>query len=166
MWADAWTRELDAIPEFTDDEIILITGLLLPLWTHLPAERMRVYRLRTDDGVALLGRLVAAEQLRGLCTALGVAGAPAASPEELWRDVIDENSVLDLAGGARLKRVTVAGDQRCELIDYRHTDLDTLKHVGCFTEIIAWRTRVFVPVSDDGPAILGRVLDLYPASTT
>ena len=38
------------------------------------------------------------------------------------------------------------------------TDLPALKRLGCTTEIVAWRTRVFVP----GAAVLERLLDRWP----
>ena len=38
------------------------------------------------------------------------------------------------------------------------TDLPVLKRLGCVTEIVSWRTRVFVPGAD----VIGRLLDRYP----
>jgi hypothetical protein len=33
-----------------------------------------------------------------------------------------------------------------------------MKAAGLFSEIIAWKLRLFVPISDDGPAVLERLL--------
>ena len=38
------------------------------------------------------------------------------------------------------------------------TDLPVLKRLGCVTEIVSWRTRVFVP----GAQAVERVLERYP----
>jgi hypothetical protein len=38
--------------------------------------------------------------------------------------------------------------------------MDNLVAVGCFTEIIQWQKRVFIPVSDKAPAILAAVIDI------
>ena len=46
------------MPEFTDSEIHIVAGLLLPIWKRLPNESTRVYRLQTDAGERIIGRKV------------------------------------------------------------------------------------------------------------
>ena len=46
-----------------------------------------------------------------------------------------------------VKRSLVGGEQRLELTGYAPDRLDWYKTMGCFTEIIRYRTRLFVPVS-------------------
>jgi hypothetical protein len=57
-FAQAWEFEIAAVPEFTDSELHIVTGLLLPIWKRLPNDSMRVYRLQTDGGERIIGRLV------------------------------------------------------------------------------------------------------------
>ena len=57
-FARAWETEIAALPEFTDSNLHIVTGLLLPIWKRLPNDSMRVYRLQTDDGERIIGRLV------------------------------------------------------------------------------------------------------------
>ena len=57
-FAQAWEAELAAVPAFTESTFHIVTGLLLPIWTRLPDESCRVYRLQTDDGERVIGRLV------------------------------------------------------------------------------------------------------------
>ena len=57
-FARAWETEIAALPEFTDSTLHIVTGLLLPIWKRLPNDSMRVYRLQTDDGERIIGRLV------------------------------------------------------------------------------------------------------------
>src|SRR3546814_8547357 len=57
-FAAAWNAEIVDLPEFTDSRIHIVTGLLLPIWKRLPDEGCRVYRLQTDEGERVIGRLV------------------------------------------------------------------------------------------------------------
>ena len=50
-------------------------------------------------------------------------------------------------GSLRLKRALVAGDHRLELLDWQSDALPHLKAAGCFTEIIRYQTRLFVPTT-------------------
>jgi len=56
-----------------------------------------------------------------------------------------------------IKRAIVNGNQRVEIVDAPVSQLPWLKSLGCFSEIIAYRTRVFVPARD-AETVLGRVL--------
>ena len=49
-------------------------------------------------------------------------------------------------------------DERIEVEGAVDTDLPVLKRLGCVTEIVSWRTRVFVP----GAAAPDQLLDRYP----
>ena len=43
-------RNSPTVPAFTDSDLHIVTGLLLPIWKRLPDDSMRVYRLQTDAG--------------------------------------------------------------------------------------------------------------------
>jgi hypothetical protein len=55
-----------------------------------------------------------------------------------------------------LKRCLVNGAQRLELTGWSAARLDWYKAQGCFTEIIRYQTRLFVP-TDGGAAVLARL---------
>ena len=59
-------------------------------------------------------------------------------------------------GSSRLKRCSIAGQRRLELLDWPHTRLAELKAAGCFTEIIQHKTRMFVPVAT-AAAVIDRI---------
>ena len=57
-----------------------------------------------------------------------------------------------------INRSIVNGSQRIELVGFPADRLAWLKAAGCFTEVIQYRTRVFVPVAL-AEAILETVLE-------
>lgn len=54
-----WGVQADEAAARLDVEIIhIVTGLLLPVWSSLPDDDVRVWRLSTPDGTDMLGRIV------------------------------------------------------------------------------------------------------------
>ena len=164
MFEHLWQTEVDAVPEFTTSKITLICGLLLPIWDRLPADNMRIYRLQTEDGERAIGRLVSHEQLLNVYARLGLDCQIEMSPEEVLAAVMDARTTLNLLGGYQLRRSLVMGQPRCELIGASGAALPALKAMGCFTEVIQWKTRVFIPV--DGTDVLARVLAEHPVGAS
>lgn len=158
----AWAREAESIAPTTTDQLLLIAGLLLPVWHQLPAERMRVYRLKTDDGRHLLGRLIQPEERDAVLGRFGESGEAALTPAEAWAAVMERGAVIPLAHGASLRRSRFMGGDRLELAGYTHTALDALKAIGCVTEIATWRLRVFVPDSACRERILAGIFERHP----
>ena len=158
-FAAAWAAEVAAVPPFTDSTLHIVTGLLLPIWTRLPDESTRVYRLQTDDGTRIVGRRVSAAWAEG---AGGFAASPSLSPDDAFAAVMDGKTTLDLADGLQLRRVRVMGAHRMELSGFTDAMRERLSADGLFHEIIAWTLRMFVPADVGGPAILAKVLERYP----
>src|SRR3546814_17282939 len=76
LFASLWSTEVDELRDQTRVETIyLVTGLLLPVWGKLPGDHVQVWRLTTEDGQSLLGRLVPAPLVPKIATAFGVAAA-------------------------------------------------------------------------------------------
>jgi len=157
-FARAWEAEIAAVPEFTDSNLHIVTGLLLPIWKRLPNDSMRVYRLQTDDGERIIGRLVSlawvAEAVETDRTTLAPADAFAA--------VLDGRTVLQLQEGLELRRVKVMGEFRIELSAFSDGMVERLKAIGLISEIISWKLRLFVPTGTAGPAILAHLMERHP----
>jgi hypothetical protein len=157
-FARAGEAEVAEVPEFTDSRLHIVTGLLLPIWKRLPDESMRVYRLQTNDGERIIGRLVSPAWV-----AQAVENdAPAITADDAWAAVQDGRTVLHLADGLELRRVKIMGAFRVELSGFTDGMVDRLKATGLVSEIIAWKLRLFVPVGTTGPAILGTLMERYP----
>ena len=157
-FARAWAAEVAEVPEFTDSEIHIVAGLLLPIWKRLPNDSTRVYRLQTDSGERIIGRKVSPAWVASALE----AGTPNLSPDAAFAALIDGKTILDLTEGLQVRRVRVIGVNRIELTGFTDTMRDRLRAYGLFGEIISWKLRFFVPVDGAGPAILAKVLERYP----
>ena len=161
-WHALWDAEIDGLPSHTESRLWLVTGLLLPIWDRLPGENMRVRRLATDAGESLLGRVLTPEQAHAFRGAFGLAGGPVMSPAAMHDAILIRGASFDLANGWRLARRRLMGAGRVEIEGPADGDLAALKRMGCATEIVSWRTRVFVPEYID----LGRILERWPLANT
>jgi predicted RNA methylase len=159
-FASAWAAEVAAVPEFIDSTIHIVAGLLLPIWKRLPNESTRVYRLQTDAGERIVGRMVsatwAAAALEGDVTSL--------SPDDAFTALMAGKTVIDLAEGIQLRRVRVMGANRIELTGFTDAMRERLSAYGLFHEIISWKLRMFVPTDATGATILAKVMERYPLS--
>ena len=154
----AWSTEVNELPKFTTDYLHLVTGILLPIWKILPQQNSRVFRLQTSDGQKILGRVVNASDIQTVREQLGLRNQ-VLSPKELVKLVLNERYTQQLPGGITLRRSFVAGEPRIELVNAISL-VERLLVVGCFTEIINWQKRVFIPVSDKAPEILAAVIEI------
>ncbi|WP_430912249.1 strawberry notch-like NTP hydrolase domain-containing protein [Methylobacterium sp. sgz302541] len=158
----AWNAELASLPEFEERTLHVVTGLLLPIWDRLPGIDMRVFRLVTDAGERIVGRVVEPEDLPIIRERLGLGAGTAMTSADAFAAVLSGRAGLELIGGLQVRRVRVMGEDRIELIGSSDSARAGLKALGLFAEVIAWRTRLFVPTGERGPAILTAVLDRHP----
>ncbi len=157
-FARAWSEEVAGIPPHTDSEIHMVAGLLLPIWKRLPHGGAQVYRLQTDAGERIIGRMVTPAW--ALATLAG--GAPALQPEAAFAALMEGKLVLHLAEGLELRRSRVMGAYRIELAGFADTMRDRLAAYGLFSEIISWKLRLFAPTDESGVEVLAKVLSQYP----
>jgi len=154
----AWSKEISSLPQFTTDYLHLVTGILLPIWKVLPQSSSRVFRLQTSDGQKILGRVVNANDIQTVREQLGLKNQLLSPTELVWL-VLNEKYSQQLPGGITLRRSFIAGEPRIELVDALSL-VDRLVAVGCFTEIIDWRKRVFVPTGVSAAAVLAAVIGI------
>ncbi len=172
MFETLWQAEVNGVPEFSTSKITLICGLLLPIWDKLPADNMRIYRLEAEDGSKsktiandgsterAIGRLVTQDQLINVYTKLGLDCEFKMDPNDVVKAVMDQRSSLSLISGSVLRRSLVMGQPRLELVYENPSVLTEFKAMGCFTEMIQWKTRLFVPLNDHDA--LARILQKHP----
>lgn len=145
---NVWEKELGCIPEFGTSRFTVVTGLLLPIWNRLPADNMCVYRLQTADGERVLGRVLDDMQRVSLYRQLGIDCTITLTPAEIHEAVMARATHVELSGGLTLRRSRVMDVNRLELTGFTSSALPSLKALGCFTEIISWKTRLFLSAND------------------
>jgi hypothetical protein len=160
----AWNSELaEAEASVRRETVHLAAGLLLPVWDKLPDEHAQVIRIAAADGRSLLGRQIPAAFLGELGVKLGLDMPLAVEPRELASSVLRSGRPAAVPGTDQLvlKRSLVNGSQRLELAGFAAPLLAWYKAQGCFTQIIRYKTRLFVPV-DRAPDILARLIPSPP----
>ena len=158
QWRTLWETEIAGLPSHTESRMWLVSGLLLPIWDRLPDRNMRVWTLTTDTGERLIGRVLDAAEVHDFRAALGLAGGPGLSPAQLHQEVITHGTAFPLANGWRIARRRLAGADRIEIEGPADGHIDALKRLGCVTEIVSYRTRVFVPAE----IVLTRIIEHWP----
>lgn len=142
-----WAVECEEAAQRVEIERINIaTGLLLPVWNRLPDDDVRVWRITDAAGTAILGRIISPAGFEKLAAAFDITMALALSPEEIVLAARDEaGAAIPGLEPARLRRARVNGEVRLELKDFPPAGREWLLSLGCFSEIIAFRTRLFMP---------------------
>ncbi len=159
-----WRAETaEALASPKRERLHLATGLLLPIWDKLPGDYVRVSRIAAKDGRSLLGREIGMGDIPELAQALGKDLDRSLDPADIVSAVMKTGKPLPFRSVEALtvKRSLVNGSQRLELTGWSADRLDWYKAKGCFTEIIRYQTRLFVP-SSDAAAIVGRIASRQP----
>jgi hypothetical protein len=99
-------------------------------------------------GQSWLGRLVFDDHVPQLFTRLGIDRAEALPAEAVVKAVTADRTIdVSRPFPLTIKRSLVNGASRIEFVGCPHYRLSWLKANGCFTEVIQYRTRVFVPAA-------------------
>lgn len=157
----SWQAEVDeAASSHKRERLHLATGLLLPVWDKLPSDHVRVSRISAIDGRSLLGREVPLHCVSELCQAFGFETDQVFSAGQVVEAVLASGRPMEVRGreALTLKRSLVNASQRLELAGWSAPRLDWYKAQGCFTEIIRYQTRLFVPIVG-AQAIVGRLVE-------
>ena len=138
----AWQKEWAELPAFDEDRFALVVGLVLPLWPVLPKTGAQVFRLTSDDGRSYLGRMVEMDRAATLAETFNKS-LVTVSPDELAGALLDGREIA--IGKLKLREARVMHDLRYEVVGAQPQDVLSLKAAGCFSELIAYQTRMFVP---------------------
>ncbi|MBC2653565.1 strawberry notch family protein [Novosphingobium aerophilum] len=154
LWEEEYAADES---QLVTETLYLATGLLLPIWGALPKEDLTVNRIVDKSGASWLGRHVHDLYVDATLEKLGVARKAQTDPTKIAAAI--------LGGGTwkaphplnfTIRTSRVNGSRRIEIVDAEAARIPELKAKGCFTEIIAYKTRVFVPL-DRAEAIISGI---------
>ncbi|MDF8335573.1 strawberry notch family protein [Novosphingobium cyanobacteriorum] len=144
--------------QLVTETVFLATGLLLPIWGALPKEDLTVNRIVDKSGASWLGRHVHDLYVDATLEKLGVSRKAQTDPAKIAQAILGGGTWKaphPLNFTVRTSRVN--GARRIEIVGAEAARIPELKALGCFTEIIAYKTRVFVP-GDNAEAVLARLI--------
>lgn len=113
-------------------------------------------RISARDGRSLLGREVPLHCVPELRQSLGLESENAFSAEQIVDAVRQDGRCKKGREALTLKRSLVDGALRLELAGWSAARLDWYKAQGCFTEVIRYHTRLFVP-AEGAASVLARL---------
>jgi len=163
-WRAAWDAEIVEADPWISRELVLVCGLLLPIWSSLPDKATSVRRLKAPDGRRWLGRVLDPSRIPQLRIALGLTDTATAVGDgaATARMILQDGVSLSLASGLWLRRAKVMDRMRIEVVGAA-SQRPAFTALGCFVEIIAYAPRVFIPT--DKPEVLSAILAKWPALT-
>jgi len=113
----------------------------------------------------LLGRLLSPRDAKATILNLGLSSGAARLTPEQQLERIHAGGVAVLANGWRIKRSTVSGDSRIEIVSARPFGIAETKQFiaqGAFVERIQWQERVFIPTGANELAVFSRITESKP----
>lgn len=157
-----WNEEIANLPEFRKENLHLISGVVLPVWDKLPTENVRIYRVLTDKGEMLIGRVVPENMIDETLRRMGSNRTREKIATTDLIKGIKNGDIVHLENDWRIKQSKVSGENRIEIIGPDFNVFDLLKNKGVFTERISYSTRFFVPTETNTKQIIDEVLKISP----
>jgi phospholipid N-methyltransferase len=141
-----WDKTVATVPEFVPKRFYLMSGLLLPVWDKLPADSPKVWRLQANDGRVLLGRSIDKSSIVPVLNKFGIDTTQLLDAPTIF-DLVWHHRQQQTCGKWKIEVRYFKGEDRLEILAvYERADLDWLRSVGCFTEMLNCQMRVFVPI--------------------
>jgi hypothetical protein len=90
-----------------------------------------------------------------------ISETPKLTADEVFQAAFKRKEVVPLVRGWQLRSSSVMGNQRLEITGVRQeAEVTCLKAVGCITEMINWKLRVFIPVNEQAVGIIDKIRQL------
>lgn len=145
-FARLWNLAVKELPKFDSQTYFIITGLLLPIWDRLSKGDFKVWRVIADDGETILGRVISNSQIQSVYREFDQQYTYSAA--EIIEEVEAGNTVR-IDDGMRVKLSKVMYEYRLEIVGWNKNNYRYLLNLGCFSESIDWKLRLFLPNSKE-----------------
>ena len=159
-----WNDEVLKLPSHRQENLHLISGVVLPVWDKLPTENVRIYRVLTSDGEMLIGRVIPENMIDQTLKRLGSSRTKEKIATKDLIDGIKNGNTVILDNGWKIVQRKVSGENRIEIAGASYEYHDLLKNKGVFAERIQYFTRYFIPTDVNTEQILDEVLKISPVS--
>lgn len=143
-----WNVEVsEAEAKLEVDTVTMATGVLLPVWNRLPDSDVRVWRIDDGAGVTVLGRIIPSYAYDALEREFGLESSESLSVQEIIAGAsAPEGVAIPGLRPARLAMAYVNNSRRLEIRGFSPEDRLWLKSCGAFSEVIQFKTRLFIPI--------------------
>lgn len=168
-WQKEWDAEVAKVPEYNEDTLHILTGALLPIWNSLPQEgSTKVKRLIAEDGSVYLGRVISKDMIDGVLRSFAIGRTMEVFTGQQVMDKAIQNGVHFQLTNDRVQiyRSRVSGEWRLEVFQPYNSWYLTRRYPGIIQERISYRDRFFIPVGENGIAILDKLLQDNPVRST
>jgi hypothetical protein len=142
----------------------MIVGVILPIWDRVEGSE-RIYRLQTDEGEMLLGRLVSSKPAKQTLKNLGLESSLSNMTAVELFSAIKNGSKAILCNGWEIAIAKVNHEDRIEIKGRSYlseAEKRLLKDQGVFIERINWQERVFIPTGGTGLEIFEHITQSKP----
>jgi len=154
-----WEKKADALEgSLAHDEAYIFSGALLSVWDRMKQTGNRLYRVLTNDGQVLLGRLAFAEDADVILHQFGMKGG--VSADRAW-DTIMAHGRVALNNGWVISINEVNDEDRIEIKGPTFAYASKLEGMGAFVERINFKQRYFIPVGEKARGIFDALAQEY-----
>lgn len=160
-WQKEWDAEVAKVPKYNEDTIHMLTGALLPIWNSLPQEgSTKVKRLITDKGDAYLGRVINKDMIDTVLGRFDINRTMEVySAKKVMEKALQKGVHFYLTNSrAEIFRSRVSNEWRLEITQPYNTWYLKRTYPEVIQERISYRDRFFIPVGENGEAVLERIL--------
>lgn len=168
-WQTEWDKEIKKVPEYNENTKHMLTGTLLPIWYALPEDgNTKVQRLVADDGSTYLGRVISPDKIDDVLKRFNLNRTKEIfTAEKVMDSAIKRGTRFDLTYyRAQLLRSRVSGEWRLEYRQPQNAWYVARQFPELIHEKINYQDRYFVPLNDEGRAVLDKILEENPVTNT